>query len=215
MFAHHLRGIAPALLLAIAAPAGAQIVANGGFEQPVAANSITGTTSIPGWTASSGDFEIITSAYWQPHSGNQSIDLNGITPATIFQDLATEVGATYQLSFWMAGNPDAAGDKSLNVLWGGANVGSFTFVQAGATRSNMLWQLMTTGTLTATSSTTRLAFQSTTTATPSGGPALDDVSVTLLAGPPINSTVPEPSTYVMFATGLVALGGIARRRRSA
>jgi hypothetical protein len=35
----------------------------------------------------------------------------------------------------------------------------------------------------------------------------------LLAGPPANSTVPEPSTYALFVTGLLALGGVARRKK--
>ena len=213
MLAHRLRGIAPALLLAIAAPAGAQIV-NGGFESPTATSSIEGRTSIPGWTASSGNFELITSGHWQPHGGNQSIDLNGTAVGSIFQDIVTQAGAMYNLSFWMAGNPGTPENKTLNLLWNGGIVGQFTFVQAGRSTSAMGWTLMGAGNLVATSTTTRLEFQST---SPNAfsGPALDDVSLTLVSAPPINSTVPEPSTYVMFATGLVALGGIARRRRSA
>ena len=208
MLVRRLRGTVPALLLAIAAPAGAQIVTNGGFEDPVASTAITPTFVVPGWTASSGNFEIITTGLWQPHSGSQSIDLNGTSVGTIFQDLATAVGSTYQLSFWYAGNPGTTNDKTFNVLWGGNTVDAFTFVQAGNTTSNMGWTNYVSGPLAATSATTRLTFQSTTTGTPVSGSALDDVSVTLLQ----SSTVPEPSTYALFATGLLGLAGVARRR---
>jgi choice-of-anchor C domain-containing protein len=209
MLARHLKRFAPALLLAVAAPAGAQIVTNGGFEQPAALASITPTVSVPGWTASSGNFEIITTGLWQPHGGTQSIDLNGTSVGTIFQDLATEIGATYRLSFWYAGNPGTAENKTFDVLWDGSTVGSPTFVQTGTSRQNMGWVNFLSGNLAATSTITRLTFQST---SPNAfsGPALDDVEVTLLA----RSTVPEPSTYVLFATGLTVLAGIARRRKA-
>ena len=211
MLARRLRRLVPAIVLA-AAPAGAQVV-NGGFEAPPAASSIETRTSIPGWTASSGNFELITSGHWQPHSGNQSIDLNGTQVGSIYQDLVTQAGATYELSFWMAGNPGTSEDKTMNFFWNGGIVGQVTFIQAGTSTANMGWRLFGSGNLVATSTTTRLEFQST---SPNAfsGPALDDVAVTLVAGPPGMSNVPEPSTYALFATGLLGLAGVARRRRT-
>jgi hypothetical protein len=76
----------------------------------------------------------------------------------------------------------------------------------------MRWSPTDIGGLLATAATTRLEFRSTTTsdcngAGPACGPALDAVSVTLVA-------VPEPATLALVG-GALALGALVRRRRAA
>jgi hypothetical protein len=59
----------------------------------------------PGWTVKRGTVDVI-GGWWQAAHGKQSLDLNGLEPGAISQEVATEPGKTYVLSFWMAGNPD-------------------------------------------------------------------------------------------------------------
>lgn len=45
--------------------------------------------------------------------------------------------------------------------------------------------------------------------------ALDDVQLHLVGHVAITNPVPEPETYLMMMAGLVALGAVARRRKTA
>lgn len=199
-----------ALLFASTAPAGAQVV-NGGFEDPDVGGTFTTVTSLPGWTAASGNVDHINN-YWTAYEGGQSLDLNGNTAATIYQDVLTTPGGSYNLFFALAGNP-VGGDaeKSVRVWWGEPGalsaVGVFSFSTTGRTVSNMGWELQEVLGLVATSGTMRLQFESLETGF--FGPALDAISLSATA-----SVVPEPSTVILLASGLLALGGVQLRRRA-
>lgn len=179
-----------------------------GFELGAASGAFTtyGTGStFGGWTVGAGTIDLINSA-WVHHSGARSVDMNG-SPGlgTIYQDIATTAGASYDLSFWMSGN--GSDTKTMDVFFGATLAGSFTWTGSGAwSYQNMEWQLRTATGLVATAATTRLSFVSTT-ATVFAGPALDDVSLTPAA------TVPEPATVALLGGGLLAVGGVAARRR--
>jgi choice-of-anchor C domain-containing protein len=204
--------LSAALALAAAAPnASAQIVANGGFETPTAPTNNFSTLSgsqLTGWTISQGNVDLIGPGYWQPAAGSQSLDLNGNAgPATIYQDVTLTLGGTYRLSFAMAGNVEGPPTlKTMTVGIGGIDLGTFSFNAAGRSPSAMGWETFTRD-FTATTPTMRLTFASTTPGCCTG-PALDAVSITQV------STVPEPSTYALIATGIAGLGMVARRRRT-
>jgi choice-of-anchor C domain-containing protein len=174
------------LLSVIAYPLrAANLLANGGFETPNVEGTHNFYSVTPpgfGWVLESGTIDIMDDA-WQHAAGEQSLDLHGNSPGTIYQDIATEPGERYRIQFAYAGavhaQCGAGGNKTFNVLWGGALIDSVSFNTVGRTTTSMGWVYYT-AEVTASSTTTRLRFQSTTTGGTICGPTLDDVSVTEL-----------------------------------
>lgn len=160
------------------------LLANGGFEDgpepdpagpgftPVEA----GAATIPGWSVTRGSVDYI-GPYWQHADGRRSIDLNGNEPGTIAQTFRTRKGATYRLTFSLAGNNcgDAGGAKTLVVRAAGREQ-EFTFDATGRTYADMGW-VVRSWEFTAEADETTLEFASTTEESVACGPALDRVSV--------------------------------------
>lgn len=180
-------GIILVLSIACIGTGAANLVVNGDFEAPDTEGKIITTLAgneLPGWTIDAGgDIQLISSAYWQTAGGVQSIDMAGTTPANIRQTLNTIPGENYELTFWIAGNPDGNAknmgyeQKELVIAWDGAELSpAHPFDTTGKTRNDMGWTKVTVPNLRATSPTTELVFI---TALPSGpyGIALDEVSV--------------------------------------
>src|SRR3954454_3059009 len=174
------------VLGAVAGPAfadGANIVADGDFETPPSGDQTTYVVddTFGPWAVAFGDVQQI-GGFWDPASGMQSMDLNGDHLGGIYQDIATTPGATYMLTFFMAGNPDQQGVKQMNVLWDGALVDQPMFDSTGHARYGEMGWAMHTDTVQATKPLTRLEFDSVSPATPYG-PALDNVQVVLTQAP--------------------------------
>ena len=159
-------------------------IVNGGFEDgnytgnPALFQTLpAGSTSLSGWTIQSGSIDWVQ-GHWQPHGGIRSIDLNGGVPGAISQTISTTIGNTYVVQFWLSGNPDVAGTKTLSVQATGAAASAYSFPLAN-TNANMMWQDEAYSFF-ATSSSTTITFTSTTLspALVAWGPAIDDVSVT-------------------------------------
>jgi hypothetical protein len=174
--------------LCAAGPAGAALVANGGFE----------TGDFSGWLLT-GDttFASVISDAPVPQSGTYGASFGPFqTTSGISQTLATVAGTTYVLDFWLQAESDPLGASAPNsflATWNGAPVTSV--VNSAAFDYKHL-----TFNVTATSASTSLAF------TFRNDPAfwdLDNVAVT---------AVPEPESWALIALGLAALA--VRRRRA-
>jgi choice-of-anchor C domain-containing protein len=170
-------------LLALTQSALAQGIVNGGFEQatvdPGSFNTMdAGDTRITGWTVIGNNINYI-GTYWTSSQGGRSLDLIGAnTVGGVEQTFATTPGATYQVLFDLAGNPDGGpAIKPLTVSAAGTSQ-TYTFNTSGRSRSAMGWTTQT-FIFTATSPATTLRFLSDGTASGNTlfGAALDNVRV--------------------------------------
>ena len=99
------RPLAAALALALGAPLAAaaaqNVVQNPGFEAPAIVGSATlsGCPAAFVWCIGQGNIDLVDASIWQPGDGRQSIDLNGTDAGSVYQDLATTAGQTYDLTF--------------------------------------------------------------------------------------------------------------------
>jgi hypothetical protein len=143
------------------------LVGDCGFELPalgttsnliIAANTAFPNATTGPWFAGAGGAEIDNNAAngeWNPNSGNQSADVNPSGPnAPLFQDIPTQPGHTYSVTFALAGNPIAGGFfgacdgspalKTLTVSFGSFS-NNFSFTSTGDP-NNMAWAATTLGT---------------------------------------------------------------------
>jgi uncharacterized protein DUF642/PEP-CTERM motif-containing protein len=191
---------------------GGNIVVNGGFETPVVTDFYFDTysagQSFTGWTVGQGSVALYTDQYNPalsdvPYQGNQALQLNTQGGnGSIYQDLVTTPGTTYELSIAFASNPFASGSGSMDVAWGSATVASLSAAPSHDF-TNLGW-VVESYTVTATQGITRLEFSNTTSVAGVGLPQIDAVIV---------SAVPEPSSLVMGFIGMTALGGVVLVRR--
>jgi choice-of-anchor C domain-containing protein len=138
-----------------------------------------GNTSLTGWTITTGSVDWVDVSYWQPQAGTKSVDLNGEVPGGVSQTLATTIGNTYVVEFFLSGNPEGPPTlKALTVAATGAAPAMFSYDTAisGTTNDEMQWSPRGYS-FVATSNATTLAFTSNTIDSPFG-PAIDTVVVT-------------------------------------
>jgi hypothetical protein len=158
------------------------LVVNGNFEIPAIGSPWLALfpPRFYGWNIDEGSVDIVRSLY-RPAGGQQSLDMDGncCEPGQISQVISTQAGASYLLSFALAGNPDTdpvCGNPhvtELEVFWGSSSLGVFSFDTTGHTNANPGWQAISLPPVTANSTSTNLKFAS---LTPGAcGPALDKV----------------------------------------
>jgi choice-of-anchor C domain-containing protein len=194
-----------ALILASPEWCSGQIVVNGSFESgptpPLGGLYVPApdSTTISGWTVSSGSVDYIGSDTWPAAHGSRSLDMSGHDAGTIMQNVSGFTpGNQYRLSFYLAANND--GSPTLFHLQGsiGSSTQTFTFDATGHTYANMGWSLRT---MDFTANNTTLTLALTSLDDGFAGPALDDVSI---------AAIPEPSAG---ACGLSAMLGLILRAR--
>lgn len=155
------------------------LVANGGFENPVIGAVWDFSPTLPCWVlVEPQKAELDPPTIWQPAVGNQSLDLNPDAPGEIYQTLQTTPGQAYNLSFRLAGNIQGNfGIKQVKVFWGEHVLGTFSFDTTGKSAENMGWisQQVTIPAALTSSSEVKLRFKSLTEG--SIGPVLDQVIV--------------------------------------
>jgi predicted nucleic acid-binding Zn-ribbon protein len=114
------------------------IIINGSFEAP----QIGGWRvykSIPGWNTSQGPgIEVQHGVAGKPQHGNQLVELDSHANTAIYQDVRTQAGKTYRLTFYFSARPGTrAGDNKLQVSWGGRVIAT---LDAGKGGSNTSWK---------------------------------------------------------------------------
>ena len=206
------RRVAGAVIVAAIAPtADASVIINGSFEDGPAigpANFLEispGATDIVGWVVTRAEIDYLNSDFWQTPDGDRSLDLDG-TPGFggIAQSFATQIGIDYLVEFDMASNPDGAPTIKEMRVEAASQSQDFTYDSTGRSRLDMGW-VRREWTFTAVDTTTTLEFYSLDTVNGRFGPALDNVSVTV---------IPEPSSLITITT-IAWLGATPRTRRTA
>ena len=147
----------------------ANILVNGSFDNtPCGAGYCNyaggGEPAGFGWTVTSNNVDIVPGpgTWGTPQDGAQMLDLVGYgSTGGIAQSFATTIGATYNLSFYYANNPYPSGADSAQVtVTGAGSLLSSGFTHTTSTPSNMDWVHFT-GSFTADSNVTTLAFNET------------------------------------------------------
>lgn len=183
------------------------VVLNCSFENPVHPNgAVWPNAVVNNWTSSDGLYEVWTNGFsgFGAKDGISHVELNVNSPTTLWQYLSTSASTNYQLSFSAAHRVYGNAFSQIDVYVDNA----FLF-STGAMTNGFAWNDFTTN-FVATSASTKLEFRGMGNGG-SYGNHLDNVSAVAMAG--AVSTVPEPSTYALMASGLVALLYASRRRK--
>ena len=200
-----IKGIAVAMVAALASSADANIVVNGSFEDPSITSGFVayfaGSTDITGWTVtaptSAQGVDIVNAVQFGNPAwavdGIQSVELAG-TPGRggVEQALPTTPGAGYVLSFALSSQSLSPIAGGVSVFWNGELVETLTSPEFGT------WQTFTYNLIGGPGASSLLAF--------SGN--IDGFQGTLLDN--VVVVVPSPGAAAMLAAALVPT---ARRRR--
>ncbi len=180
------------------------LIVNGSFELPNESGgwSLLANGSVPGWTTTdpTGLIEIDNPSVFgggsTAYDGAQSLEVNANKPEDVQQTVTgLTVGQTYVLS-WAYGDRPGSGDEELQVFFGSDLVATDTDTLEGS-NSAVLW-FPNALIVTATSASEVLSFNGVyVDGSPSYGNELDAVSLV---------ATPEPSTLLLFVSGLCLLG---------
>lgn len=199
------------LLFAASSASAANLVVNGSFEEPgLAAGTwkTFGAGEVNGWTPTQGSrIEIRNNKVGTAYDGNHFVEVDshsynakqaakGKIEVGLFQDIITEVGKKYRLTFAYGPRDGIRGDNKLGVSFGDLSQ------SLNAGNGGEGWKLFE-STITASSDLTRLKFV-TEGKFDTLGANIDDISV---------EAVPEPMTALaVLAVGTALVGGAKKRK---
>jgi len=157
--------------------AASNLVTNGSFESDSCSGGFetltAGSTAISGWTVTSGTVDWMCTL-WESQDGERDLDMTGYSDGTITQDIVTESGKIYTMTFWMAGNPAGGNPIKSMTVSADSTSETYTFDTTGKSFTDMGW-VQKTLVFIADDASTTLTFTS------NGdtfyGPTLDNVSV--------------------------------------
>lgn len=184
------------LALAMPTTAAANLITNPGFESGTTGWSVTGWQRNPIPTGAPGFL------YARSGSGHMGAGCSNattyVTACVLSQDVTTEVGATYALTFWLR-NHVSTGTELYTVRIGDS-IYSDGFTQTG-------WAQLQISGYVATAATTRISFSG---RNQTSWLRLDDVSFVRTAAPPASAPVPEPAAWALMIAGFGLVGGRLR-----
>jgi hypothetical protein len=185
------------------AAASTNLITNGSFEANAQANTTWNIyNNLTGWTGGRGGIELRNNVAGKAYEGKNYVELDTTANSSMSQSFNTLLGQAYVLSFAYSPREGVAtSSNGIQVLWNGADLGTFT--GTGAASGNV-WEVETLNVF-GTGGLTTLSFKSVGRSDSYGG-SLDSVSVT--------TAIPEPATYALMAAGLGLMGFMARRRKA-
>jgi len=171
-----------------------------------------GSTAIGSWVVSQGNIDQYSPGAWQsPPPGGDSIDLEGCCDGAALaggmaQSFDTIPGDSYEVTFYMSGNPDGGASLKIMGVTAGSYSGRFKYDTAtnGTTHADMHYKRHAFS-FTATSTTTTLNFFSKTKTNFGYGPVIGGVAVS----PPVFSGFSTLYSFTGAADGSTPNGGLA------
>ncbi len=178
-------------VLLVAAPTAfaTNLVNNGSFE----------TGDLSGWTVNAGLIDVVSGPFYVYSAAEDGtfytimgdVGIDG----TLSQTFSDNPGQHYTFSFWFASVGDSPSDFSAS--WDGTALLSLTNPNTGVNWTQFSYDVVGTG-----SDTISFAERD-----DPAYMALDNVSVS-----PVTPTTPEPSSLLLMGSGLLAVGGVIRRK---
>lgn len=179
----------------------ANMITNGSFEATTQANGTWAIyTNLPSWTGGDYGIELRNNVAGAAYDGVNYIELDTTQNSLAYQNITTEVGQQYELSFAYSPREQVlANSNGIDVFWNDAPVGSFTGNGSNIGNLWVLENLIVTG----IGTTSKLEFRAVGISNSYGG-SLDAVSL-------VAKSVPEPATMLLLGLGLMGLAGLRRK----